>query len=235
MKCYYDLHIHSVLSPDGDDFMTPNNILNMAMLKKLDFVAITDHNSLSQLQTVKNIETSYDFIFIPGVEVTVKEGFDVLCYFHNFDDAETFNQFLQGYLTEDFDVFSPKDQIITDVYDNQIGTVNKSLMTSTLPYQTLYRKAKSLQGICLYAHINRPSKSVLNDYTLNCFKFDGIEIEPYYKTSFLKAHPEYAGYLTLSNSDSHTLMTISERVEYLDLKEKSIDAFFAYFEGGHCQ
>ena len=34
MRYYYDLHIHSVLSPDADILMTPNNIFNMAYLKK---------------------------------------------------------------------------------------------------------------------------------------------------------------------------------------------------------
>ncbi|MDO5479206.1 MAG: histidinol-phosphatase, partial [Clostridia bacterium] len=29
MKLYYDLHIHSALSPCGDNDMTPNNIVNM--------------------------------------------------------------------------------------------------------------------------------------------------------------------------------------------------------------
>ena len=30
MKLYCDLHLHSCLSPCGDDDMTPNNIVNMA-------------------------------------------------------------------------------------------------------------------------------------------------------------------------------------------------------------
>ena len=42
---FYDLHIHSCLSPCGDMDMTPNNILNMALLKELDLIALTDHNS----------------------------------------------------------------------------------------------------------------------------------------------------------------------------------------------
>ena len=41
----YDLHIHSCLSPCGDDDMTPANIAGMAALKGLDAVALTDHNS----------------------------------------------------------------------------------------------------------------------------------------------------------------------------------------------
>ena len=45
MKYFYDLHLHSCLSPCGDDDMTPNNITGMAKLLGLDVIALTDHNS----------------------------------------------------------------------------------------------------------------------------------------------------------------------------------------------
>ena len=40
---FYDLHIHSCLSPCGDDDMTPANIAGMAAVKGLDVIALTDH------------------------------------------------------------------------------------------------------------------------------------------------------------------------------------------------
>ena len=45
MRLFCDLHIHSCLSPCGDELMTPNNIAGMAMLKGLDAIAVADHNS----------------------------------------------------------------------------------------------------------------------------------------------------------------------------------------------
>ena len=45
MSFSYDLHLHSCLSPCGDDAMTPPNIANMAALLGLDLIAVTDHNS----------------------------------------------------------------------------------------------------------------------------------------------------------------------------------------------
>ena len=35
MSLYYDFHIHSALSPCGDNDMTPNNIINMYPVKKI--------------------------------------------------------------------------------------------------------------------------------------------------------------------------------------------------------
>ncbi|MEG0310627.1 MAG: histidinol-phosphatase, partial [Eubacterium sp.] len=34
-----DLHMHSVLSPCGEEEMTPNNIVNMALIKEIDYIA----------------------------------------------------------------------------------------------------------------------------------------------------------------------------------------------------
>ena len=45
MKLYYDFHIHSCLSPCGDDDSTPNNIVNMALIKGLNVIAVSDHNT----------------------------------------------------------------------------------------------------------------------------------------------------------------------------------------------
>ena len=44
-RYYYDFHVHSCLSPCGDDDNTPNNIAGMATLCGLNIIALTDHNS----------------------------------------------------------------------------------------------------------------------------------------------------------------------------------------------
>ena len=44
-RFFYDMHLHSCLSPCGDNDMTPYNLINMAALNELDIVALTDHNS----------------------------------------------------------------------------------------------------------------------------------------------------------------------------------------------
>lgn len=233
IKYYYDLHIHTVLSPDGDELMTPNNILNMAMLKELDFVAITDHNSTKQLRAIEQIEPAYDFIIIPGVEVTVAEGFDVLCYFKTYADAYTFDQYLESHLERDnWGPFNKTDQVITDVYDITLDTFDKSLRSTTIQYQDLVHEVQALDGILILAHIDRASKSALLTYSLDELTFDGVEIQPYNKDSFIEAHPEVTKYPIFTSSDSHTLLTILERSEGIELPEKSIDAFFQYVKGG---
>ena len=82
---YYDLHIHSALSPCSDDTMTIYNIFHMAYIKGLDLIAITDHNSLKQQHHLEKVIQSpilkgkIDFIY--GVELQSCENIHVLAYF----------------------------------------------------------------------------------------------------------------------------------------------------------
>ena len=53
MELFADLHIHSCLSPCGDDDMTPCNIAGMAKIKGLDIIALTDHNTARNLPAMQ--------------------------------------------------------------------------------------------------------------------------------------------------------------------------------------
>lgn len=52
MRLTYDFHIHTALSPCGDNDMTPANLAGMAALAGLDAIAVTDHNSCGNCAAV---------------------------------------------------------------------------------------------------------------------------------------------------------------------------------------
>ena len=68
-----DLHIHTFLSPCGDIDMTPRNIVRMAKEKKLDLIAITDHNSTLQAPEVQRVGEKEGLAVLCGAEITTKE------------------------------------------------------------------------------------------------------------------------------------------------------------------
>ena len=223
--------MHSILSPCADELMTPNNILNMAMLKGLDFIAITDHNSTRQLKVISQLQESYDFVIIPGVEVSVKEGFDVLCYFKSFQDAIQFDSFLSPHLNGEWGNYTKDNQVITDIYDLTFEVVDTPLTKTNLTYNELLIEVRKYEGILIPAHINRPSCTPLNKYKLEELDIDAVEIAPYGKDAFIDAHPEVHNYIMFHNSDSHSLLTMSEKDYAIELPEKSIEAFFNYVRG----
>ena len=86
-KVFYDLHIHSCLSPCGDDLMTPPNIANMAWLKGLQLIAVTDHNSCRNARAVAEAAKELPLTVIPGIELTTAEEIHVVCLFPGFDEG----------------------------------------------------------------------------------------------------------------------------------------------------
>ena len=97
-RYYYDLHIHSCLSPCGDDMMTPGNILGMAHLKGLDMVAIADHNCARNLPAAKIIADAYGILLVPAMEITTREEVHMLAYFPDVDTALRASEDLRAHL-----------------------------------------------------------------------------------------------------------------------------------------
>ena len=77
---YYDLHIHSCLSPCGDDDMTPSNITGMAAVKNLDVIALTDHNSCRNCPAAIEAGKRLGITVLPGMELTTSE--EILSLIH---------------------------------------------------------------------------------------------------------------------------------------------------------
>ena len=81
MRLTYDLHIHSCLSPCGDNDMTPANIAGMAAVKGLDIIAVTDHNSCRNCAPAMKMAGEYSVIALPGMELCTEEEVLVVCLF----------------------------------------------------------------------------------------------------------------------------------------------------------
>lgn len=233
MIYYYDLHIHSILSPDADVLMTPNNIFNMAYLKKLDIIAITDHNSTRQLKICDEIAQSYDILFIPGIELSLKEDIHVLCYFEKVEDAIAFDVMLNPWRKQiRYDGRLGSDQGITDIYDEVVDVypydLSENLSLSLLELKDLIQ---SYRHILVFAHVDRTRHSGLK--FVDSFQADAVEISLKTDAQFIPNN-HLSNHKILYNSDAHFITDMNERLEKntLDLESLSIEAFFHYFNHG---
>lgn len=83
-----DLHIHTNAS-DGD--CTPQEILQKALDKGLETIAITDHDTIKGYKDARNSELSNEIELLPGVELSVKWGekeVHLLAYCFDPDDED---------------------------------------------------------------------------------------------------------------------------------------------------
>ncbi len=226
MKVKYDLHIHSTLSPCCDMLSTPNNLLNMAMLAELELIAITDHNSVKQLEYILEIAKSYDFLVIVGMEVTV-EDFHVLVYFKNLDFARNFEKDLQPYFIQKEFNGAYGQQVIFDIFDIEVETHKQDLHSINIKYNDFIKLARANEALVILAHIDRIESSALKKYTLDELEFDGIEFSKYANEDFKS---QYSNYRSIINSDAHSIAEIGIIENFLEIKELSVDAFFALWK-----
>ena len=94
---YYDLHIHSCLSPCADDDMTPNNIAGMAALKGLQILALTDHNSCKNCPAFFEACRRQGIIPIAGMELTTAEDIHLVCLFETLEAAMNFDRTIESH------------------------------------------------------------------------------------------------------------------------------------------
>ena len=222
MKAYVDLHIHTALSPCGDEDMTPNNIVNMAKIKELDAIAITDHNSLENAAACIDVGKKCNLLVIPGMEVQTKEDVHVVCLFRDLSSAFEFQKKVYSSLPvmENNEEILGK-QIVYDCMDNITGINKKLLLTSTsISFDDLYYIVSFLKGAFIPAHVDREAYSAI--YNLG-FIPDYLDIKTVEYNSFerlkalIKSGVLKDRYNYIKSSDAHYLQDILEKISFIDV------------------
>ena len=162
-KYYYDLHIHSCLSPCADNDMTPNNIAGMAALKGLNILALTDHNSTKNCPAFFEACKRQGIIPIAGMELSSAEDIHLVCLFPELDDAMSFGEEIKRHLMpikNRPEIFG--DQLILDGEDEVIGEEELLLISATdLPVDEAITLAKQFGAHVHPAHIDRRSNGMI--------------------------------------------------------------------------
>lgn len=228
MLFYYDLHMHTCLSPCGEEEMTPNNVVNMAMIKGLDILAISDHNHCGNVRSAMAVAAKRDMLLVPAMELQTLEDVHVLCLFRRIEDLEAFFEIVdQAMLKLPNRPERFGHQRMLDDQDEPVGEVAHTLITSCqLSLTEAVATVKALGGVAIPAHINRSSNSLLSNlgFIPPGEGFVTLEVTAgELGNQFIAAHPELAGYRILRNSDAHQLAAISERENAIDLKERTLD------------
>ena len=213
----YDLHIHSCLSPCGDDDMTPPNIANMAALLGLDLIAVTDHNSCRNAGAVMEAARMLGLPLrvLPGMEVTTAEEVHVVCLFPELAAAQAAGEEVEAALLpvkNKPEIFG--HQWILGPEEERLGELETLLINATgLSIDEMPGFAKKYGGVAFPAHIDRTSNSVFANlgYFPDCLDFSFAEVwqpEVFFQDG---AHQDIRErYAILKNSDAHYLEKMKE-------------------------
>ncbi len=229
MKYYYDLHMHSCLSPCGDMDMTPNNIVGMSKLLGLNIIALTDHNSVLNCEAVMQLGEENDLLVIPGMELTTQEEIHVVCLFPTLEKALEWNDYVKEHQMQfknRTDIYGR--QVIMDKDDNEIGEVENLLILATdISVMDVKSLVESFSGVCYPAHINRDSMSIissLGDIPPEC-GFRCAEVSSSGDIDKLKAmYPILNDMLIVRDSDAHYLENMKDAENFFELDELTIES-----------
>lgn len=232
---YYDLHIHSALSPCGDNTMTINNIFNMAYIKGLDLVALCDHNSLKQQFYLENVINN-DILkgrvdYIHGVELQSKENIHILAYFLKNTDLTKIQSWIEEHLPDEKNdiefyghqyIFNDADEVIEEYETLLIQSLDLSV-------HEIIDAIHDFGGFVVLAHVlsKRFGAYQVLGQDIVSLNYDGIEVTSLKEMKDLKTLCEnIKDEFVFISSDAHYLEDISEPMYTLD-KEK----FFKAMEG----
>jgi PHP family Zn ribbon phosphoesterase len=227
MKVYYDFHIHSCLSPCGDNDMTPNNIVNMSALKGLDAIAITDHNCGENAKAAMEAAKELPLTVIPGMEIETSEEIHMVALFPDVSSLLKMQEIVANALPPIKNkpaIFG--EQIIMDKHDKIVDFKKQFLITAcSLSIFEVAGKVRELGGVVFPAHIDKSSYSVLSNLGSipEELEFSTVEIKKNPVPQNLCDMGVEAKYTILHNSDAHYLWDISEKENYIDCKSTSIE------------
>ena len=225
----YDLHVHSCLSPCGDSDMTPNNVVQMALLSGCEILAITDHNTCRNAPAILEAGERNGLLVVPGMELCTSEEAHVVCLFETLEGALGFDRYVYEHMPHvknSPEIFG--QQPILDGSDEQVGEEeNLLLVSSFIGVDQVVGLTAQYGGVAFPAHVDRDSYSVIA--SLGAIPPEagftaaevtrGCDMEAY-----RQEHPELSGLLILRDSDSHYLETLADEPGFLQLEDRSTAA-----------
>jgi len=233
MEINYDLHLHTALSPCALEEMTPNNLVNMSLISELDVIAVTDHNSCENVAAVMKVAEGTGLIVIPGLEVETMEEIHMLCLFETIEQAYQLQDEVYGHLPprrNNAKIFG--EQVLLDEDDEEIGRVDRLLSFATgISIDQLVETVRTFGGVCIPAHIDRPSYSIISNLGMlpEHLSLPVLEISRFSKP--LDYQEKYNSHMIIQSSDAHELGFVGICDNKMHVAEKSIKAVLEVLRG----
>ncbi|MBC8413079.1 MAG: PHP domain-containing protein [Nitrospira sp.] len=238
-----DLHIHTCLSPCADLDMTPSAIVAEALKKKIDIIAITDHNSAENILATQRAAAGTPLTVLAGMEVATSEEAHVLALFDQVETAiELQNMIYQHLLPGENDEKLFGEQIVVNEKDEVINFNKRILIAATaLPAHEIINSIHALNGLVIASHVDKSTFSIISQlgFIPADLTFDALEISPHMKHK--EAEHElgaYRSFTWISSSDAHYLRDLGRRKTSFFMEKPSVTEMklaMRHHQGRRCE
>lgn len=207
--------------------MSPRALMQRIKELKIEWIAITDHNTLANCPAYAQVAKKSGIAFTYGVEIQTSEEIHLLAYFDDPDKAMEFDIILYGALLpipNDADFFG--DQVVIDADENIVRIEERALSNSVLwnLEETLVIVEK-YDGFCIPAHIDAGANSIISQlgFLPQDIQFPVLGITSgLIIANYLDEHPEMKGSSFLRASDAHYLSDLGCGSSLIEVEEPTV-------------
>ncbi|MBR5381874.1 MAG: PHP domain-containing protein [Oscillospiraceae bacterium] len=221
MKLFYDFHLHSCLSPCGDDDAFPTVMAGMAKAAGADAAALSDHNSSRNCRAFLKACKAYGLAGIAAMELTCAEEAHVLCLLPSAEAADEWESYVrerQLFIENRPEIFGR--QLVMNENDEVTAVEPRLLITAAdIGVYAVSKLVADLGGIAIPAHIDRSAFSLLANLGTfdEAMGFPIVELSASADPAALaETCPALRGVPYIVDSDAHRPCDIPDAVHTLE-------------------
>jgi len=224
MKTYRaELHSHTVLSPCAEVEMIPPLIVQTAIEKGINLLAVTDHNASANVIAVQQAAREPGLVVLPGMELQTREEVHLLCLFDTLEQLEVWQALVDAHLPDlENDIEHFGEQFVVDAEGDFIRRELRLLLTSTdLTLEEAIGAVNAIDGLAIPAHIDRKANGLLAllGFVPTQVTVDALELSRHVSIDVAPLrYPQIRGYPLVQDGDAHRLN------EFLGVNEFEIES-----------
>ena len=203
--------------------MHPQALVQRALEKKIDIMAISDHNASANVPFVMAAAQGKNIRIIPGMEIATSEEVHLLALFETLSGLSQLQKTIDQHLFGENDENRFGVQAIVNEHGEVEGLNNQLLIGATdLSIDSIVNTVHELGGLAIPAHIDRESFSILSQlgFIDDQAHFDALEISK--RTGLRQGRLQYADlsrYPFITSSDAHFIRDIGSSTTQILLAE----------------
>ena len=233
-----ELHCHTVLSPCASVEMIPPLIIREAVSKGINLLAIADHNSIENIQSVIEAADGSDVAILPGIELQTREEVHSICLFDTLSQIQDFfNEIDKTFpnIKNRSDFFG--EQYVVDKTGDFIRKEDRLLITSSsLSLKNAIKIVQSNGGLLIPAHVNHTAYGLLPvlGFIPDDIDISVIEISKHLDPKdAVRKYLQLQNYNLIQNGDAHFLEDIIGFNQFLIEKPTIEEISFALLSKNH--
>jgi hypothetical protein len=200
--------------------MSPRRIVESAVAKGIDLIAIADHNSVSMVDTMAEVAFAMGLSFLYGMELQTREDVHLLAYFDDSASCHCLAQAIYPLLPDrpnEPTYFG--DQVIVDKDETIVGSEPKLLVNSLdLGFNEAVALVRAHGGLPVPAHVDRDAYGLIAQlgFVPEGVTFDLVE------TLTGELPDGFGDAVSICSSDAHQPDQIGQRTTIFDMNDATI-------------